>query len=63
MDEDYSERGKNPLSDVWTGSVIQEQMSEFFNTMNNLDLTIFTDGVPLFKSNQISLWLSTVTSA
>ena len=30
LDEHYSEREKNPLSDVWTGSVIQEQMSEFF---------------------------------
>ncbi|KAL5481348.1 hypothetical protein EMCRGX_G021486 [Ephydatia muelleri] len=26
LDEHYSERGKNPLSDVWTGSVIQQQM-------------------------------------
>ena len=33
--------GKNSLSDVWTGSVIQEQMSEFFKTKNNLALSIF----------------------
>ena len=39
------QRGKkNPLSDVWTGSVIQQQMSEFFKTKNNLALSIFTDG-------------------
>ena len=51
------QRGKkNPLSDVWTGSVIQQQMSEFFKTKNNLALSIFTDGIPLFKSNKISLW-------
>ena len=56
LDEYYSDRGKNSLSDVWTGSVIQEQMSEFFKTKNNLALSIFTDGVPLFKSNQTSLW-------
>ena len=56
LDEYYSDRGKNPLSDVWTGTVIQEQISEFFKTKSNLALSIFTDGVPLFKSNQISLW-------
>ena len=28
----------------------------FFKTKNNLALSIFTDGVPLFKSNKISLW-------
>ena len=31
-------------------------MSEFIKTKNNLALSIFTDGVPLFKSNKISLW-------
>ena len=25
LDEYYSDRGKNPLSDVWTGSVIQDE--------------------------------------
>ena len=50
------QRGKKILSDVWTGSVIQQQMSEFIKTKNNLALSIFTDGVPLFKSNKISLW-------
>ena len=63
LDEYYSEREKkNPLSDVWTGSVIQQQMSEFFKNKEYLALSIFTDGVPLFKSNKISFW-RTVTSA
>ena len=31
-------------------------MSEFFETKNTLALSIFTDGVPLFKSNQKNFW-------
>ena len=50
LDEYYSVRNQNSLSDVWTGCIIQEQMSGFFETKNNLALSIFTDGVPLFKS-------------
>ena len=31
-------------------------MSEFFETKNTLALSIFTDGVPLLKSNQKNFW-------
>ena len=63
LDEYYSVRNHNSLSDVWTGCIIQEQMSEFFETKNYLALSIFTDGGQLFKSNQKSFGPSTFTSA
>ena len=51
----YSERGKNPLSDVWTGSVIQQQRVSFLKQRITL-LSAYLLIVPLFKSNKTSLW-------
>ena len=45
------------ISDIWTAGGI-EQNTNCFSIKGNLGLSIFTDGVPLFKYSSISFWVS-----
>lgn len=44
--------------DIWSGSVLRPDIEpgKFFSYKEHLALSIFTDGIPLFKSSTISLW-------
>lgn len=46
------------IEDVWDGSILRELCApgRFFSNENNLALSLFTDGVPLYKSSKVSLW-------
>ncbi len=48
------------LQDVWDGSALRPLCSSgrFFSNKSNLALSLSTDGVPLYKSSPISIWLS-----
>ena len=45
----------NTISDIWTADGIK-QHDIFFSAKGNLGLSIFTDGVPLFKSSSMTFW-------
>ena len=45
----------NTINDIWAGDGIKKNF-HFFSVKGNLGLSIFTDGVPLFKSSAISFW-------
>ncbi len=47
-----------PAEDVWDGSVLRKLSApnRFFSDRHNLALSLFTDGVPLYKSSAVSIW-------
>ncbi len=44
------------IHDIWNGEAIKPLKDSFFNCPEHLGLTLSTDGVPVFKSSQESLW-------
>lgn len=46
------------IQDVWDGSVLKKLRApnRFFSNQQNLALSLFTDGVPLYKSSKLSMW-------
>ncbi|KAE8744268.1 hypothetical protein FOCC_FOCC009083 [Frankliniella occidentalis] len=50
--------GPDCVADIYDGSVYQEHMGEggFLTNNNNISLTWYTDGVPVFKSKNYSIW-------
>ena len=49
---------EDTIEDVWDGSVLKKLRTpeRFFSNSQNLALSLFTDGVPLYKSSQVSMW-------
>ena len=46
------------ICDIWSGDTLRSDIEpgKFFSYREHLALSLFTDGVPLFKSSTISLW-------
>jgi len=45
------------ISDIYDGSMYKYWMNnEFLKNLHNFSLSWYTDGVPVFKSTQISMW-------
>ena len=46
------------IEDVWDGSVLQQLSlpGQYFSLKGNLALSLFTDGIPVFKSSLVSMW-------
>ncbi len=47
------------LEDAWDGSVLSELSAQnrfFCSDHHHLALSLFTDGVPLYKSSGVSIW-------
>lgn len=46
------------IEDVWDGSVLKKLRApnRFFSNVHNLALSLFTDGVPIYKSSKVSMW-------
>ena len=42
------------ISDVWDAKMLSS--NDFFRSSSNLALSLFTDGVPVFKSSKVSVW-------
>ena len=42
------------ISDVWDAKMLSS--NDFFHSSSNLALSLFTDGVPIFKSSKVSVW-------
>ncbi|XP_043477534.1 uncharacterized protein LOC122508322 [Leptopilina heterotoma] len=48
---------QNYLSDIYDGSVYKEWLENgFLSNPNNISLSWYTDGIPVFKSSKISAW-------
>lgn len=46
------------FQDIWNGEMLQGELGTdaFFSAPQNLAFSLFTDGIPLFKSSSTSLW-------
>jgi len=46
------------IHDIWNGERLSSQFNQagFFSTPEHLAFSIFTDGIPIFKSSSTSLW-------
>ena len=45
------------MTDVYSGKLYQHQVaSGFLINRNNISFTLNTDGIPVFKSSNVSLW-------
>ena len=44
------------IHDIWNGDAINNLKQSFFTHPKHLGLSLSTDGIPVFKSSQDSLW-------
>ena len=58
QDQPLKRRNHGLKQDVWDGTILQDLLTpgQFFNSKNNLALSLNTNGVPLYKSSSWSLW-------
>ena len=52
----YSSLQDGQIHDIWNGDAINNLKQSFFTHPEHLGLSLSTDGVPVFKSSQDSLW-------
>lgn len=56
--QEYKESKASTITDITDGKAYKDLNKEgmFLYSKNNISLTLFTDGVPLFKSSGVSMW-------